>query len=410
MTRVCLIESKRTPFARINTALARYSSLDLSLKLLESFLEQISSHPIEEMIYSSVLMDPRIPDLGRELVLRSSLNKGITGHFISNNCISGLVASAFVCDGIKTGRIRSGLAGGVETMSQPALLFSKNATQFFLKLASAKTIKDKLLALSSFKLSFISPEAPSPKEPSTGLTMGQHCELMAKEFNISRERQDEIAFLSHKNAAKAKNDLSEEIIPIDDVKSDNLVRESTSLEKLSTLKPVFDRTEKGTITAGNASPLTDGASLCFFGSEDFCNKEKIEPLAFVDGIEFASVAPNDGLLMGPALALPKLLRKFNLTISDIDRFEIHEAFGAQVAANLDAWEKGFMGEKPIGVIPKEKINVNGGSIALGHPFAATGGRLLGSLARELKRNSLKRGVISVCAAGGGAAAVLLSRA
>ncbi len=409
MTRVCLIESKRTPFTRINTALARYSSLELSLKLLEKFLEQISPHPIDEMIYSSVLMDPRIPDLGRELVLRSSMDKRITGHFISNNCISGLVASAFVCDGIKTGRIRSGLAGGVETMSQPALLFSKKATQFFLKLAAAKTLKDKLFVLSSFKVSFLSPEAPSPKEPSTGLTMGQHCEIMAKEFNISRERQDEIAFLSHQNAAKAKKILEEEIFPIDDVKSDNLVRESTSLEKLSTLKPVFDRTDMGSITAGNSSPLTDGASLCFFGSEEYCNQQKIEPLAFVDGIEFSSVAPSDGLLMGPALALPKILRKFNLTISDIDRFEIHEAFGAQVAANLDAWERGFKGEKPIGKIPVEKINVHGGSIALGHPFAATGGRLLGSLARDLRRNNLKRGIISVCAAGGGAAAVLISR-
>lgn len=409
MARVCLIEAKRTPFTKINTSLARFSSLDLSLKLLERFLEQLSPHPIDEMIYSSVLMDPRIPDLGRELVLRSSLDKTITGHFISNNCISGLVASAFLCDGIKTGRIRSGLAGGVETMSQPALLFSKSATNFFLRLAVAKTFKEKLKVLGSFKPSFLSPEAPSPKEPSTGLTMGQHCEIMAKEFKISRERQDEIAFLSHQNAAKAKKLLDEEIISIEDVNADNLIRETTTLEKLSSLKPVFDRSEKGTITAGNSSPLTDGASLCFFGSEAFCEERKIEPLAYIDGIEFASVAPSDGLLMGPAIALPKLLRRFNLGLNDIDRFEIHEAFGAQVVANLDAWEKGFKEEKPLGKIPKEKINVHGGSIALGHPFAATGGRLLSSLARELKRNNLKRGVISVCAAGGGAAAVLLSR-
>lgn len=407
--RVCLIESKRTPFSRINTDLAGFSSLDLSLMLLEGLLERISSYPIDELIYSSVLMDPRIPDLGRELVLRSSMNKGTTGHFISNNCISGLVASAFLIDGIKAGRIKSGVAGGVETMSQPALLYSKSATKFFLKLAAAKSLKDKLLVLSTWKPRFFAPEAPSPKEPSTGLTMGQHCEIMAKEYEVSRERQDEIAFLSHQNAAKARKYLEEEILPIGSVKSDNLIRENTSLEKLKSLKPVFDKSESGTITAGNSSALTDGASLCFFGSEAFCEENKIEPLAFVDGIEFASVAPNDGLLMGPALALPKLLRKFNLNISEVDRFEIHEAFGAQVAANLDAWEQGYKGEPPIGKIPKEKMNVNGGSIALGHPFAATGGRLIGALARELRRNNLKKGIISVCAAGGGAAAVLLSR-
>ena len=416
MERVAIVEAVRTPFVKAQTVFAELSAIELAQAAVKGLVSRLSLSPdeIEEIAYGIVLLDPRIPDIARELIIRSGLPATITGNLVANNCISGLVCAATISDGIKSGRIKNGIAGGVESMSKPSLLFSEAAANVFLKLAKAKTITQKLSILSRWRPSFLIPEAPSPKEPSTGLTMGQHCELMIKEFGISRERQDLIAFNSHRNAAQAKEKgyLSEEIIPIGKVSADNIARADTSLEKLATLKPVFDRSGSGSITAGNASPLTDGASAVLLMSESEVKRRKIEPLGFIEGIAFASIKPQDGLLMAPAVAVPRLLAQRSLTFSDIDRFEIHEAFGAQVAANMDAWEFGwakYPEAKALGKIPQEKINVNGGSIALGHPFAATGGRLLSATARELKRSNLKRGLISVCAAGGGAAAVLVTR-
>ncbi|MCB0339112.1 MAG: acetyl-CoA C-acyltransferase, partial [Bdellovibrionales bacterium] len=285
----------------------------------------------------------------------------------------------------------------------------------FLKLARTRTIGEKLALLTQMKPKYIFPLPPSPKEPSTGLTMGQHMEITAKELGIKRLVQDEIALKSHKMAAKAQADgyMAEEIVGIGGVETDNLVRSDTSLEKLSSLKPVFDRSEAGTLTAGNSSALTDGASAVCLMSETEAKKRGLEILSFLEGVQFAAISPSDGLLMAPAVALPKLLSRYGLKVADIDLFEIHEAFGAQVAANFQAWEKGWQrgGENiaPIGVLPQDKTNINGGSIAIGHPFAATGGRLVTSLALSLKRKGLKRGIISVCAAGAMAAAVLLTR-
>lgn len=417
MERVAIVEAVRTPFVKAQTVFSDVSAIELAQASVKGLVSRlpISPNEIEEIAYGAVLLDPRIPDIARELIIRSGLPATITGNFVANNCISGLVCAAMISDGIKSGRIKNGIAGGVESMSKPSLLFSEAAAKVFLKLAKSRTLPDKLKALSGWRPSFLMPEAPSPKEPSTGLTMGEHCELMVKEFGISRARQDEIAFQSHKNASKAKEKgyLAEEIIPIGKVNADNIMRADTSLEKLSSLRPVFDRSGSGSITAGNASPLTDGASAVFLMSESEVKRRNITPLGFIEGIAFASIKPNDGLLMAPAVAVPRLLAKHNLKFSDIDRFEIHEAFGAQVAANMDAWEKGwskYSESTVLGQIPAEKINVNGGSIALGHPFAATGGRLLSATARELKRSNLKRGLISVCAAGGGAAAVLITTA
>jgi acetyl-CoA acetyltransferase family protein len=245
--------------------------------------------------------------------------------------------------------------------------------------------------------------------------MGQHCEITTQELGIKREVQDQIAFRSHQRAAAAQKSgyLAAEIAPYAGVEHDNLVRADTSLEKLAKLAPVFDRSGKGTLTAGNSSALTDGASLVCLMSESEARRQGRDILGFIEGIHFAAIAPRDGLLMAPTVALPELLARHNLTVDQIDRFEIHEAFGAQVAANLEVWERGwskYAGARVIGAIPEEKINVNGGSIAIGHPFAATGGRLVLSLARELKRTNLNTGVISVCAAGAMAGAVLIRRA
>lgn len=414
--RVAIIGGTRTPFVRAGGVFAKYSFLELGIHAVTSLIKKYSIDPskVDELIYSTVLLDPRVPNAARELVIRAGLPPAMPAHFISNNCISGLVAINMIAEGIKSGRLSNGIAGGTESMSQPALSLSKKAELFFMNLAKAKSFPEKLAALLKFKFSYIMPLPPSPKEPSTGMTMGQHCEISAKEFSISRAVQDEIALRSHQNAAKAIKSgyIAEEVTPLGDVSVDNLVRGDTSIEKLTKLAPVFDRSDKGTLTAGNSSSLTDGASAVYLMSEEQAKKEGREILGFIEGVEFSALHPKDGLLMAPGLALPKLLHKYNLSVDKIDRFEIHEAFAAQVAANLEIWEKGwskFPEIKPIGKIDKNKINVNGGSIALGHPFAATGGRIVTSLCHELKRSDLKSGVISVCAAGGMACAMYITR-
>ena len=414
--RVAIVGGVRTPFVKAAGAFSAFSALDLGKHVVVQCIKKhgIDAALIDDLYFGTVLLDPRIPNLAREIVLRSGLPKTINGHFVANNCITGLVAAQVAWEAISTGRIRCALAGGSESMSQPTLTFPQRGEQFFLRLAKARKPMDKLKLAASFRPGFLFPQAPSPKEPSTGLTMGQHCELMAQEFRISRDAQDEVALRSHAQAGVAKQDgiLSEQITALGGVSEDNLIRGDTSLEKLKGLAPVFDRSPAGTITAGNASALTDGASVVCLMSEALARDAGMKIHGYLDGIEYAAVPPGDGLLMAPALALPKLLRRSDLQVGDIDLFEIHEAFAAQVLCNLEAWERGW-GRYPtvpaIGSIPRDRINVYGGSIALGHPFAATGGRLLMNVCRALERKGMRRGVISVCAAGGGAAAALVSR-
>jgi acetyl-CoA acetyltransferase family protein len=240
--------------------------------------------------------------------------------------------------------------------------------------------------------------------------MGEHTELTVKEWEIAREEQDEIAYLSHMNAHKATEDgrLKAEIYPLDGHEQDLFIRPDTSLEKLAKLPPVFDRSPAGTITAGNSSPLTDGAAAVLLMSEDRARNENREPLAFIKAFEFAAIDPKDGLLMAPGLAVPRLLRKTGLSLSDMDLIEMHEAFGGQVASNLRAWEKGWK-EPAIGRVDRDKLNQLGSSIAVGHPFAATGARIVTTLANEMKRRNARYGLVSICAAGAQASAMILER-
>lgn len=416
MKRVAVVDGARTPFAKAGTTLSNHSALDLSVELIKKFLARSSLSPdrYDEFSFSSVLLDPRTPNLAREIVFRTDLPQSLPAHFVSNNCISGLVSVNGIREGILSGRISSGLAGGVESMSRPTLTLKRKAEDFYLKLARSRGLGQSLGVASAFRPSFIFPVPPSPKEPSTGLTMGEHCELMAKEFGIERKEQDELALRSHLSAARAEEEgnFSGERLEIAGVKADNLVRPGTTLEKLGSLKAVFDRSESGTLTAGNSSALTDGASVVALMEEERASRESLEVLGFIDDVVFTAVDPAEGLLMAPGLAVPKLLERNGLSIDDIDRFEIHEAFAAQVLANRKVWREGwnrYPELKSIGEMPEEKVNVNGGSLAIGHPFAATGGRLILSAVHELKRGGLRRAVLSVCAAGAMAAAVLISR-
>ena len=413
--RVAIVGGVRTPFVKAAGVLSRYSALELGQHVVVGCVEKLGldAARIEELYFGTVLLDPRYPNLAREIILRSGLPKSINGHFIANNCITGLLAANAASDSIRAGRISCALVGGSESMSQPTLTFPRKGERFFISMAKAKTLGQRLAMLSKFRPGFLAPQAPSPKEPSTGLTMGQHCELMAQEFQISRADQDALALRSHANAAIAKNEgvLASQILALGDVAEDNLIRPDTSIEKLASLPPVFDRNARGTITAGNSSALTDGASAVCLMSEKAARDQGRDILGFIEAIQFASVPPGDGLLMAPALALPQLCAQVGWKISDIDAFEFHEAFAAQVLCNMKVWRDGwsrYPNSPKLGEIPEEKINIFGGSIALGHPFAATGGRLLINACQAVRARGGQRGVISVCAAGGAGAAVAVS--
>lgn len=414
--RVAIVGGVRTPFVKAGGVFSKFSTLDLGKHVVVGCVERLGIDPgvIDELYFGTVLLDPRVPNLAREIILRSGLPKTINGHFVSNNCITGLVAANVAAEGIRSGRIRAAIVGGSESMSTPTLTFPKRGEEFFIRLSRARSMGERLSLLTRFRPRFLAPQAPSPKEPSTGLTMGQHCELMAQEFGVSRAEQDAVALRSHQGAAAAreKGVLAKQILPLAGVTEDNLVRGDTSIEKLAKLPAVFDRGPQGTISAGNASALTDGASAVCLMSESFANEVKAPIIGFLDRIEFASLPPGDGLLMAPALALPKLMKQCGLQTSSVDLFEIHEAFAAQVICNMRAWEAGwtrYPEVSALGSIDRSKINVYGGSIALGHPFAATGGRLLLNACQALEDRGGRTAVLSVCAAGGGAAAAAVSR-
>lgn len=414
--RVAIVGGVRTPFVKAGGVLSQFSALELGKHAVLSCVERLGldAARIDELYFGTVLLDPRIPNLAREIILRSGLPKSITGHFVSNNCITGLVAANAAAEAILSGRISCALVGGAESMSQPTLTFPRRGEEFFIRMSKARSPQQRVAGALAFRPGFLLPQAPSPKEPSTGLTMGQHCELMAQQFGIARADQDALALRSHRCAAKAREEgvLKAQIAPIGGVMEDNLIRGDTSLEKLASLPAVFDRSPKGTISAGNSSPLTDGASVVCLMSEREARDQGREILGFIDGSHFASVPPGDGLLMAPALAVPRLCARLGVSVGEIDLFEIHEAFAAQVLCNLRALQKGWAAyphEPAFGDIPEDRINVFGGSIALGHPFAATGGRLLVNACQALQQRGGRRAILSVCAAGGGGAAVAVSR-
>ena len=410
--KACIIGGSRTPFVKAGTSFNSLSFQELSSIVLKNLVNRykVDATYIDEVIWGTVLLDPRTPNWSREILFKAEIPKNVYAYSVSNNCISGLVALTCASEKIESGRAKVCIAGGAESMSNPSLLFNKNASDVFLNASRAKTLSEKIKLFSKLKIKDFLPSSPSVTEPSTGLTMGEHMEITAKELKIDRKIQDKIAYDSHQNSSLAQNDgrLQEFIVPVLGVDKDLLIRKDTTLEKLSQLKPVFDRSASGTLTAGNSSPLTDGASAVLIMSEEQANLENKEILAYIEDYEYSAIDPNDGLLMAPAVAVPRLLKRNGLKVSDIDIIEIHEAFGAQVAANVKAWEEGLK-EEAVGKIDYSKVNVMGGSIAIGHPFAATGGRIVMHLASEMKRKNYKFGLISICAAGGMAGALLLKR-
>ena len=379
---------------------------------MDGALQNVDLDPllVDELAYGSVIVDPAIPHLAREVNFRSHLPSEVRAITLTDNCITGTSAIQSVFNSIALGRADVGLAGGVESMSNPPVLFAPKGGQIFLEASRARSLGERLRAFSKLRPGHLKPWSYGIAEPSTGLTMGEHTEITVKEWQISREEQDEIAFASHKNAHAATEDgrLKAEIISLDAIDRDLLIRPDTSREALAKLRPVFDRSEHGTLTAGNSSPLTDGAATVVLMAEERANELSIEPLAFIRDFINVGIDPGDGLLMGPGVAVPRLLARNGLSLDEINLIEMHEAFAGQVASNMKAWRKGWK-EPAIGSVNRRVLNVLGSSIAVGHPFAATGARIATTLSYELARRNGKYGLISICGAGGTAVAMLLER-
>jgi acetyl-CoA acetyltransferase family protein len=411
--RVAIVHGVRTPFVKAGSNFKHLTMQQLGEQVVRAIVNRarVDANRIDECVFSSVLLDPRTPNWAREIIFAAGLPKSIYAQSVSNNCISGLVAITSISERIALGKIHCGIAGGSESMSNPTLVFRKRSTRAFLEMFRGRSVGDKLKGALNFRSpSDFLPEAPSITEPSTGLSMGEHMEITAKKFKIQRKDQDEIAYMSHMRSAAATEDgrLGAEIETTEGVKKDLIIRKDTSMERLQKLKPVFDASPLGTLTAGNSSPLTDGASAVMLMSEARARENNIEPLAFIKDYEYSAIDPSEGLLMAPAIAVPRLLKRLNLRLENFDLIEIHEAFGAQVLANIKAWREGWK-EGSIGDVDYEKLNTLGGSIAIGHPFAATGGRIVTTLANEMKRRGARLGLISICAAGAMAGAMVLER-
>lgn len=410
--RVAILGGSRIPFARSNGAYSDASNKDMLTAAIRGLVDKFQLHgeAVGEVAAGAVLKHSRDFNLCRESVLSSGLSPSTPAFDVQMACGTGLQAAVNIANKIAVGQIDCGIAGGVDTTSDAPIGVNEKLRKILLEANRGKTTGQKLKALAKIRPGMIAPATPAVTEPRTRMSMGQHCEVMAKTWNISREAQDQLAFESHSKAAAAYEAgfYADLLVPFRGLERDNNMRADTNLEKLATLKPAYDRAN-GTLTAGNSTPLTDGASAVMLASEEWAEARGLQPLAFLTHAQTAAVdfaSGKEGLLMAPAYAVPTMLDRADLTLQDFDFYEIHEAFAAQVLCTLAAWEdeqfcKDKLGRSAaLGSIDRGKMNIRGGSVAVGHPFAATGGRVLATLAKIIDENDGGRGLISVCAAGG----------
>lgn len=419
--RVAIIGGNRVPFARSNTAYSKVSNQELLTSALRGLVDRfgLEGQRLGEVVAGAVIKHSRDFNLTRESALSSGLAPETPAYDIQQACGTGLEAAILVANKIALGQIECGIAGGTDTTSDAPIGVGEGLREILLDLNRAKTAGERLKVLSRFRPSHLKPEIPQNGEPRTGLSMGGHCQITAREWSIPRDEQDKLAYESHQKLASAYDEgfFKDLMTPLAGLEKDNILRPDTTLEKLATLKPVFDR-EKGTMTAANSTALTDGASCVLLASEEWAKANNMEVKAYLTFSEVAAVDfvdKKEGLLMAPAYAVPRMLEKAGLTLQDFDFYEIHEAFAAQVLSTLKAWEdpafcKDRLGlEKPLGSIDRNKLNVKGSSLATGHPFAATGGRIVATLAKLLEEKGSGRGLISICAAGGQGVTAILER-
>src|SRR5690348_10596503 len=421
--KAAIVGGNRIPFARSNSTYAEASNQDMLTATIDGLVARfgLQGKVLGEVVAGAVLKHSRDFNLTRESVLGSRLSATTPAYDVQQACGTGLEAAILVANKIALGQIESGIAGGVDTTSDAPLAVNDDLRRVLIGVNSAKTLQDRLKALAGIRPGMIAPEIPQNSEPRTGLSMGEHMAQTAKQWEISREDQDELTVRSHKNLAAAydRGFLDDLVTPFLGLTRDQNLRADSSVEKLAKLSPVFGKGEGATMTAGNSTPLSDGASAVLLASDEWAAAHDLPVLAhFVDAQVAAVdyVHGGEGLLMAPVYAVPVLLARNGLTLQDFDFYEIHEAFASTVLATLKAWEdpafcKGKLGlDAPLGSIDRSKLNVNGSSLAAGHPFAATGGRIVASLAKQLhEAGPGKRGLISICAAGGqGVVAILES--
>mgnify|MGYP001469086341 FL=1 len=421
--KVAIIGGNRIPFVRSNTSYSHASNMDMLSATLQGLVNRfgLSGQRLGEVAAGAVMKHSRDFNLAREATLNSGLSLQTPAYDVQQACGTGLEAAILVGNKIALGQIECGIAAGTDTASDAPIALNEKYRHMILSLNRAKTFGQRLGALASIRPSFILPLLPANAEPRTGLSMGQHCELMVKHWDVSREDQDELTFKSHQNlmAAYECGFFDDLIQPFKGVERDGIMRD-TPLEKLANLKPAYDPVN-GTLTAANSTTLTDGAAAVLMGSEEWAQRNNLPVQAYLTTSEVAAVdffsqgEQSEGLLMAPAYAVPRLLARAGLTLQDFDFYEIHEAFAAQALCTMKAWEDDtFCREKlglngALGSIDRSKLNVNGSSVATGHPFAATGPRIIATLAKLLEQNGGGRGLISICAAGGQGVTAIIER-
>ncbi|RZT17550.1 acetyl-CoA C-acetyltransferase [Kribbella sp. VKM Ac-2569] len=420
--KVAVVAGNRIPFARQDKTYRHASNSDMLTAALNGLVDRtgLGGQEVGEVVAGAVLKHARDWNMVREVVLGSKLAPTTPAYDIQQACGTGLEAAILVGNKIALGQIDAGIAGGVDTASDAPLAVNDHLRNVLLDLNRAKTYPDRLKVLARVRPKDVVPEIPRNAEPRTGKSMGDHAALTALEWGITREAQDELAYNSHINLAKSydlgfQHDL---ITPYLGLEKDQNLRPDTTLEKLAKLRTVYGKGETATMTAGNSTPLTDGASAVLLSTDEWAQEHGLRPLAYLTHSQTAAVdyvKGAEGLLMAPAYAVPRMLARAGLTLQDFDYYEIHEAFASQVLSTLKAWEdpifcKERLGlDAPLGEIDRDKLNVNGSSLAAGHPFAATGGRIVAALAKQLDENGGGRGLISICAAGGQGVVAILEK-
>lgn len=418
--RVAIVGYNRIPFARQNTFYAEAGNKDMMVAAMQGLIDRykLQGMLLGEVAGGAVIKHSWEINLMRECVMATSLNPATPACDIQQACDTGIETAVYIANKIALGQIEVGIAGGVDSTSNVPLVLNERLRSILLSARRAKTMGARLSQFLKIRLKDLAPVAPMNIEPRTGLSMGGHTEITAHYYGIAREEQDAFALASHQKMAKAYDEgfFQDMITPYAGLSRDNNLRSDTSMEKLAKLKPAFDK-EKGTLTAGNSSPLTDGASCILLASEEWARKQGLPVLAYITFAELAAIEyinNRHNLLMSPVYASTRMLKKAGLTLQDFDYYEIHEAFAAQVLATLKIWESKdltaqFGLDAPLGSIDRSKLNVKGSSLAAGHPFAATGGRVLATMAKLLHEKGSGRGFISVCAAGGQGITAILEK-
>lgn len=417
--KVAVIGYNRIPFARQNTAYAEATNHDMLLATLNGLIEKyhLEGELLGEVAGGAVIKSSEEPNLTKDAIMQTKLHPDTPAVDLQQACDTGIETAVYIANKIALGQIEVGIAAGVDSTSQVPLVLSEHLRKTILAIRREKNNTERLKKIFSIRPEDFLPIAPANEEPLTGLSMGGHTEYTVKYYGITREAQDQLAFESHMKMAKAYDEgfFDDMITPFKGLNRDNNLRKDSTLEKLATLKPAFDK-EHGTMTAGNSTPLSDGAASVLLASEEWAAAHNLPVLAYITHSELAAieyVENKHNLLLAPVYAASRMLKKANLTLQDFDFYEIHEAFAGQVLATLKIWEdpelsKNF-GIEPLGAIDRTKLNVKGSSLAAAHPFAATGGRIIGTLAKLLHEKGQGRGLISICAARGQGLTMILEK-